>query len=91
AGAHAAAAQAGPAPMHVPPEAPAPEHARNLFSSLQSGWLRSRETDDIPDSGAGDTWDSGTAAASGPSATWLDDTEHDATPQGGTARHDEET
>ena len=50
--------------MHVPPEAPAPEHARNLFSSLQSGWLRSRETDD---------------------------TEHDATPQGGTARHDEET
>ncbi|MFZ0758143.1 MAG: hypothetical protein WBF20_31625, partial [Trebonia sp.] len=63
-GAHAAAAQAGPAPMHVPPEAPAPEHARNLFSSLQSGWLRSRETDD---------------------------TEHDATPQGGTARHDEET
>jgi hypothetical protein len=90
-GAHAAAAQAGPAPMHVPPEAPAPEHARNLFSSLQSGWLRSRETDDIPDSGAGDTWDSGTSTASGPSATWLDDTEHDATPQGGTARHDEET
>jgi signal transduction histidine kinase len=90
-GAHAAAAQAGPAPMHVPPEAPAPEHARNLFSSLQSGWLRSRETDDVPDSGAGDTWDSGTSTASGPSATWLDDTEHDATPQGGTARHDEET
>jgi anti-sigma regulatory factor (Ser/Thr protein kinase) len=90
-GAHAAAAQAGPAPMHVPPEAPAPEHARNLFSSLQSGWLRSRETDDIPDSGAGDTWDSGTSTASGPSVEWLDDTEHDATPRGGTARHDEET
>jgi hypothetical protein len=89
-GAHAAAAHAGPAPAHVPPEAPAPEHARNLFSSLQSGWLRSRETDDIPASGAGDTGDSGTSAASGPSATWLDDTEHDATPQGGTARHDEE-
>ena len=90
-GAHAAATQAGPGPMHVPPEAPAPEHARNLFSSLQSGWLRSRETDDIPDSGAGDTWDSGTSTVGGPSATWLDDTEHDATPQGGTARHDEET
>jgi signal transduction histidine kinase len=89
-GAHAAAGQAGPAPAHVPPEAPAPEHARNLFSSLQSGWLRSRETGDIPDSGAGDIGDSGTSAASGPSATWLDDTEHDAAPRGGTARHDEE-
>jgi hypothetical protein len=74
----------------VPPEAPAPEYARNLFSSLQSGWLRSRETGDIPDSGAGDIGDSGTSAASGPSATWLDDTEHDAAPRGGTARHDEE-
>jgi signal transduction histidine kinase len=82
--------QGGPAPAHVPPEAPAPEHARNLFSSLQSGWLRSRETDDIPDSGAGDTGDYGTSTASGPTATWLDDTEHDATPRGGTARHDEE-
>jgi hypothetical protein len=89
-GAHAAAAQAGPAPVHVPPEAPAPEHARNLFSSLQSGWLRSRETDDTPDSGAGDTGDYGNSTASGPSATWLDDTEHDATPPGGAARHDEE-
>ena len=89
-GAHAAGGQAGPAPAHVPPEAPAPEHARNLFSSLQSGWLRSRETDDIPDSGAGDTGDYGTSTASGPTATWLDDTEHDATPRGGTARHDEE-
>ena len=35
-GAHAAAAQAGPASMHVPPEAPAPEHARNLV--LQRSW-----------------------------------------------------
>jgi signal transduction histidine kinase len=73
------------------PEAPAPEHARNLFSSLQSGWLRSRETDDIPDPGAGDIGDSGTSTASGPPATWLDDKEHDAAPQGGTARDDEET
>ena len=90
-GAHAAAAQAGPAPAHVPPEAPAPEHARNLVSSLQSGWLRSRETDDIPDSGAGDTGDSGTCRRQRAVRQWLDDTEHDATPQGGTARHDEET
>ena len=89
-GASAAAGQAGPAPAHVPPEAPAPEHARSLFSSLQSSWLRSRETDDIPDSGAGDIGDSGTSTASGPTATWLDDTEHDAGPRGGTAPHDEE-
>ena len=54
-------------------EAPAP-NTRGL-SSLQSSWQRSRETDDIPDSGAGDTGDSGTSAASGPSATWLDDTD----------------
>jgi signal transduction histidine kinase len=89
-GAHAGGAgPAGSASAHVPPEAPAPEHARNLFSSLQSGWLRSRETDDdIPGSGAGDTGDYGTSTASGPSVEWLDDTEHDATPE--KARHDEE-
>jgi signal transduction histidine kinase len=86
AGGGARAAGAGPAAAaHVPPEAPAPEHARNLFSSLQSGWLRSREDDDIPDSGARDTGDS---TASGPSVEWLEDTEHDATPE--KARHDEE-
>ena len=45
-GAHAAAGLAGPAAPHVPPEAPAPEHARSLFSSLQSSWQRSREADD---------------------------------------------
>jgi signal transduction histidine kinase len=86
----ARAAGGGAHAAHAAPEAPAPEHARNLFSSLQSGWLRSRETDDIPDSGAGDTGDYGTSAASGPTATWLGDTEHDATPRGGTARDDEE-
>jgi len=78
----------GPSAVHVPPEAPAPEHSRDLFSSLQSGWLRSRETDDMPDSGAGDTGDSGYSTSSGPSVEWLDDTEHDATPE--KARHDEE-
>ncbi|HEX6487680.1 MAG TPA: hypothetical protein VF137_02245, partial [Candidatus Dormibacteraeota bacterium] len=45
-GAHAAAGMAGPAATHLPPEAPAPEHARSLFSSLQSSWQRSREADD---------------------------------------------
>jgi signal transduction histidine kinase len=91
-GAHAAAGT-GPSAAHVPPEAPAPEHARSLFSSLQSGWLRSRESDDIPDSGAGagaGAGDSGDSTAGGPSAGWLDDAEHDATPQGGPARYDEE-
>jgi hypothetical protein len=83
-------ARAASGGAHAAPEAPAPEHARNLFSSLQSGWLRSRETGDIPDSGARDIGDYGTSTASGPTATWLDDTEHDATPRGGTARHDEE-
>jgi signal transduction histidine kinase len=89
-GSHAAGGGTGPSAAHVPPEAPAPDHARNLFSSLQSGWLRSRETDDTPDSGAGDTGDYGNSTASGPSVEWLDDTEHDATPPGGAAWHDEE-
>jgi len=62
-----AAATTGPVPAapHVPPEAPAPEHARSLFSSLQNSWLRSREADDIPDSGAdttGDAWPPGGTA-----------------------------
>jgi signal transduction histidine kinase len=89
-GAGAAGGGTGPSAAHVPPEAPAPDHARNLFSSLQSGWLRSRETDDIPDSGAGNTGNYGNSTTSGPSVERLDDTEHDATPPGGTARYDEE-
>jgi signal transduction histidine kinase len=88
-GAHAAGGGTGPSPVHVPPEAPAPEHARDLFSSLQSGWLRSRETD-TPESAAGDTGDYGNSSASGPSVEWLDDTEHAAAPPDGTAAHDEE-
>ena len=69
---------------HVPPEAPAPEHARNLVSSLQSSWQRSREADDdITDPGDG-------GPAAGPSVAWLDDAEHDAPPYGGAAPHNEE-
>ena len=60
------------------------EHLAAVAAALQSGWLRSRETDDD------DTGDSGNSTASGPSVEWLDDTEHDATPPGGTAWHDEE-
>jgi signal transduction histidine kinase len=37
-----------------PPEAPAPEHARNLMSSLQNSWQRSRLTDDTLDSALDD-------------------------------------
>jgi signal transduction histidine kinase len=32
----------------APPEAPAPEHARNLSSSLQNSWQRVRQADDTP-------------------------------------------
>jgi len=75
-GAHAAPAATGPAAPHVPPEAPAPEHSRSLFSSLQSGWLRSRETDDTQDPGAGvgagDYEGYGDSTAGGPSVEWLD-------------------
>jgi signal transduction histidine kinase len=76
-----AARTRGPAAGHVPPEAPAPEHARNLVSSLQSSWQRSREDDAV-----GDT----ESAASEPSVEWLDDTGRDAAPGDGTAREDEE-
>lgn len=38
---------AGP-PESSPPEAPAPEHARNLMSSLQGSWQRARQADDTP-------------------------------------------
>ena len=67
AGGKHAAATTGPVPAapHVPPEAPAPEHARSLFSSLQNSWQRSRDADDIPDSGAdttGDAWPPGGTA-----------------------------
>jgi signal transduction histidine kinase len=80
-GAQPAARTRGPAGGHVPPEAPAPEHARNLVSSLQDSWQRSREADAVPDTELAD---------SGPSVGWLDDTVHDAAPGGGTAREDEE-
>ena len=45
----------GPAPRHVPPESPAPEHARTLAASLQNSWHRSRLADEEPDSGSGDS------------------------------------
>jgi signal transduction histidine kinase len=32
----------------TPPEAPAPEHARNLISSLQNSWQRARQADNTP-------------------------------------------
>jgi signal transduction histidine kinase len=35
---------------HVPPEGPAPEHARTLAASLQNSWQRSRRDDHVPDS-----------------------------------------
>jgi signal transduction histidine kinase len=62
---------------HAPPEAPAPEHARDLVSSLQSSWLRSRETDTE-------------RPATAPSVDWPDDAGHVATPPGETALDDEE-
>jgi signal transduction histidine kinase len=37
---------------HVPPEGPAPEHARTLAASLQNSWQRSRHDDKTPDSAA---------------------------------------
>jgi anti-sigma regulatory factor (Ser/Thr protein kinase) len=48
----------GPAPRHVPPDSPAPEHARTLAASLQNSWHRSRlaheEADEQAGSGSGD-------------------------------------
>lgn len=38
----------GPATTHAPPETPAPEQTRDLFSSLQDGWERSLR-DDTPE------------------------------------------
>jgi len=35
---------------HVPPEGPAPEHARTLAASLQNSWQRSRRDDHVPES-----------------------------------------
>jgi signal transduction histidine kinase len=35
---------------HVPPEGPAPDHARTLAASLQNSWQRSRRDDKTPDS-----------------------------------------
>ena len=43
------------APLAVrqaPVESPAPEAARSLAASLQSSWHRSRQADDVPDSGS---------------------------------------
>jgi signal transduction histidine kinase len=76
-----AARATGSAVGHVPPEAPAPEHARNLVSSLQNSWQRRREADAVPDT---------EFAASEPSVEWLEDTSRDAAPGGGPAREDEE-
>jgi len=76
--------QAGPAgamSAHVPPEAPTPDHARNLISSLQSSWQLSRQADDTPDS---------ELAASEPSVEWPDNTGQDATPHGGGTTLDDE-
>jgi signal transduction histidine kinase len=47
-----AVTSAGPAPRQVPPEGPAPEHARTLAASLQLSWSRSRETDQASDEDA---------------------------------------
>jgi anti-sigma regulatory factor (Ser/Thr protein kinase) len=48
-----------PAPRHVPPDSPAPEHARTLAASLQNSWHRSRlsheEADEQPGSGSDDS------------------------------------
>jgi hypothetical protein len=41
-------------PESSPPEAPAPEHARNLMSSLQNSWQRARLTDDTLDAALDD-------------------------------------
>ncbi|HEX8008427.1 MAG TPA: ATP-binding protein [Trebonia sp.] len=41
-------------PESSPPEAPAPEHARNLMSSLQDSWQRARLTDDTLDAALDD-------------------------------------
>jgi signal transduction histidine kinase len=38
----------GTGPRHLPPDSPAPEHARTLASSLQSSWQRSRQADPAP-------------------------------------------
>jgi signal transduction histidine kinase len=76
-GQHAAANTDEKAEVHAPPEAPAPEHARNLISSLQDSWQRSREADDLPES-----------AASQPSGEWLDDTGEQGTNQDGRASDD---
>ena len=45
----------GTAPRHVPPDSPAPEHARTLAASLQNSWHRSRLADEEPDSGSSDS------------------------------------
>jgi len=44
----------GPAPRHVPPDSPAPEHARTLAASLQNSWHRSRLAHEEAGSGSGD-------------------------------------
>jgi signal transduction histidine kinase len=47
-----------PPPRHIPPDSPAPEHARTLAASLQNSWHRSRltheEADELADAGSVD-------------------------------------
>lgn len=76
-GQHAATRTDEKAEVHAPPEAPAPEHARNLISSLQDSWQRSREADDLPES-----------AASQSSVEWPDDTGEHGTTQDDRASDD---
>ena len=49
---HAAAPDAAPPALRqAPVDSPAPDAARSLAASLQSSWRRSRQADDLPDSG----------------------------------------
>jgi len=47
----AAPAAAQPAVRQAPVDSPAPDAARSLATSLQSSWRRSRQADEVPDSG----------------------------------------
>jgi hypothetical protein len=52
-----------PAPRHVPPDSPAPEHARTLAASLQNSWHRSRLAHEGADEQAGSGSGDGTLAS----------------------------
>jgi signal transduction histidine kinase len=54
---------------HVPPESPAPEHARTLAASLQNSWHRSRLADEDPGSGSGDSTPDGKDGKDNPHST----------------------